>query len=262
MHKSAQRRWQTALRPPSNIAARAALLAAAGALVLAGCAQEGAQDAAAPRADAASGPAALEEELPVMGPERVILGFGDSLMAGYGLAEAEGYPEVLQRSLRGRGVNARVIDAGVSGETTAGGRERIGFVLDNVEGQIDLAIIELGGNDLLRQLPPDQARQNLAAIIKEVQSREIPVLLMGMRAPPNLGGDYVTAFDAIYPGLAEEYGTALVPFFMESVYDRPRLMQGDRVHPTAEGIEEMVAATVDAVEDALPDPASEAGRAP
>ncbi len=188
-----------------------------------------------------------------MGPERIILGFGNSLMAGYNVEEQQGYPEVLERALRGRGINASVIDAGVSGDTTAAGRQRIGFVLDNAQGNIDLAIIELGGNDLLRGISPEQTRENLAAIIEEVQSRDIPVLLMGMRAPPNLGVDYVGQFDGMYPALADQYGTALVPFFMEPVFDNPDLMQDDRVHPTAAGIEDMVAATLDAVIAALPD---------
>ena len=242
MSKLVQRRWAATVRASSIIAPLA--------LALSACGSE------APVPEGEPPAAMLEEPLPVMGPERVILGFGDSLMAGYGVEEDEGYPEVLERSLRGRGVNARVIDAGVSGDTTAAGRQRIAFVLDNaVSGpgyDIDLAIIELGGNDLLRTIPPEQTRENLAAIIEEVQSRGIPVLLMGMRAPPNLGAQFVTQFDAIYPELAAQYGTALVPFYMEPVYDQPDLMQDDRVHPTAEGLELMVAATVDQVVAALP----------
>lgn len=188
----------------------------------------------------------------MMGPERVILGFGDSLMAGYGVAEDQGYPEVLERALRGRGVNARVIDAGVSGDTTAAGSQRIAFVLDNAQADIDLAIIELGGNDLLRGIDVAQTRANLAAIIEEVRSRDIPVLLMGMRAPPNLGAGYLQQFDGIYQDLADEYDVALVPFFMEPVFNQPNLMQDDGIHPTAEGLQAMVAATVDEVEAALP----------
>lgn len=194
----------------------------------------------------------LEAPLPVMGPERVILGFGDSLMAGNGVEEQQGYPEGLERALRGRGINARVIDAGVSGDTTAAGRERIAFVLDNAAAEIDLAIVELGGNDMLRGIGPAQTRANLEAIIEEVQSRDIPVLLLGMRAPPNLGVQYVEEFDGMYPQLAEQYDTGLVPFFMEPVYDQPQLMQDDRIHPTAEGLELMVAASVETVAAALP----------
>ncbi|WP_338241006.1 arylesterase [Aurantiacibacter hainanensis] len=219
-------------------------------LALAACGSE--TPVAEPGATAAPA-SALEEPMPVMGPERVILGFGNSLMAGYNVDEEQGYPETLERALRGRGINARVIDAGVSGDTTAAGRQRIGFVLDNAEADIDLAIIELGGNDLLRGIDVEQTRENLGAIIEEVQSRGIPVLLMGMRAPPNLGVEYVGQFDGLYPALSQQYDTALVPFFMEPVYDQPELMQDDRIHPTAEGLEAMVAATVDDVAAALPD---------
>lgn len=219
------------------------------ALALAACGEEAAVAGAEPdQADET----VLEEPLPVMGPERVILGFGDSLMAGYGVEEQQGYPEGLERALRGRGINARVIDAGVSGDTTDAGRQRIAFVLDNAGAEIDLAIIELGGNDMLRGIMPDQTLANLQAIIGEVQSRDIPVLLLGMRAPPNMGAQYVAQFDSIYSTLAADYGTALVPFFMEPVYDQPQLMQQDRIHPTAEGLELMVAATVDQVAAALP----------
>ena len=196
---------------------------------------------------------ALEEALPIMGPEQTILAFGDSLFAGYQLAEEEGYPERLESVLRGRGINARVIDAGVSGNTTAAGLQRIAFVLDNLEEAPDLAIVELGGNDLLRRIPPEEARANLEGILTELAARDIPVLLMGMRAPPNLGPDYQAAFDGMYPALAEEYDAALVPFFLESIYQRSELIMEDRVHPTAEGIEVLVGATVDDVVAALPE---------
>lgn len=228
---------------------RASSIIAPLALALAACGEEAPVAGAEP---ASIDETELEAPLPVMGPERVILGFGDSLMAGYGVEEQQGYPEGLERALRGSGINARVIDAGVSGDTTAAGRERIAFVLDNTAAEIDLAIIELGGNDMLRGITPDQTRANLTAIIEEVQSRDIPVLLLGMRAPPNLGVEYVAEFDSMYPQLAEQYETALVPFFMEPVYDQPQLMQDDRIHPTAEGLELMVAASVETVAAALP----------
>ena len=199
----------------------------------------------------------LEAPLPVVGPERVILAFGDSLFAGYDLAEDEGYPEQLEDVLRARGINARVIDAGVSGDTTAAGAQRIGFVLDNAGVVPELAIVELGGNDLLRAIAPSQTRANLTAILTELQRREIPVLLMGMRAPPNMGAQFQAEFDALYPELAEQFGVPLVPFFLDSVYARPELILPDRIHPTAQGVETLVAATVDDVVGALPDsPAS------
>jgi acyl-CoA thioesterase-1 len=146
-----------------------------------------------------------------------------------------------------------VIDAGVSGDTSAAGLQRVEFVLGAQQAQPDLAIVELGGNDLLRGISPAETRENLAAILAELQERGIPVLLMGMRAPPNLGAAYVAEFDSIYPELAERFGAKLVPFLLEPVYDKPELIQSDRIHPTAEGIEAMVAATVDDVERALPE---------
>ncbi|WP_246021518.1 arylesterase [Alteraurantiacibacter aquimixticola] len=218
------------------------------ALALAACGAE------APVAEAeASEPAPIDEELPVIGEQRTILAFGDSLFAGYDLAEDEGYPERLQAVLRVRGINARVIDAAVSGNTTAAGLQRISFVLDNLEETPDLAMVELGGNDLLRGITPDQTRENLAAILTALAERDIPVLLMGMRAPPNMGVQYQEEFDGLYPILAEEFDTALVPFFLEPVFDKPELILPDRIHPTAEGIEEIVAATVDQVVAALPE---------
>ena len=150
-------------------------------------------------------------------------------------------------------MNARVTDAGVSGDTSAAGRQRIAFVLDSLAAPPDLAIVELGGNDLLRGVSPAETRDNLAAILAELRERRIPVLLMGMRAPPNLGAAFVREFDGLYSEVAERYGAALVPFFLEPVYDKPELIQDDRIHPTAAGIEALVAATVDDVATALPD---------
>jgi len=219
------------------------------ALALAACGGE----PDAPVAEASQAPAAPEPQQTPSGPERRILALGDSLFAGYGLEDGQGYPDVLQAALQAQGINARVIDAGVSGDTTAAGLQRLRFVLDAQDAPPELAIVELGGNDLLRGIAPSQTRENLTAILTELQKRRIPVLLMGMRAPPNLGEAYVAEFDAIYPALAERFDTALVPFFLESVYDEPSLIQQDRIHPTAEGIEAMVEATVGDVAEALPE---------
>lgn len=210
-------------------------------------------DQQAPAAEATRAAVAAPTALPApRGPERRILAFGDSLFAGYALDDDQGYPEVLQDALRARGINARVIDAGVSGDTTAAGRQRIGFVLDAQPAAPELALVELGGNDVLRGISPAETRENLIAILTELQARRIPVLLMGMRAPPNLGDAFVAEFDGIYPALSKRFGTALVPFFLEPVYDKPALIQQDRIHPTAEGIEAIVAATTDDVAGALP----------
>lgn len=199
---------------------------------------------------AANEPAALEQ--PVMGPERRILAFGDSLFAGYNVAKEDSYPARLEASLRARGINARVTNAGVSGDTTAAGLQRFAFTLDAQEQPPELVVLELGGNDLLRGLSPDQTRANLSAMLAELKQRNIPAILMGMRAPPNLGEDYVAEFDGLYPELAREYGAALVPFFLEAIYDKPEYIQPDRIHPTERGIEELVAATAGNVAEALP----------
>lgn len=196
---------------------------------------------------------AAAAELPVEGPEQTILAFGDSLFAGYRLNPSESYPAQLQAALRAKGINASVQNAGVSGDTTAAGRQRFVFTLDAMEEQPDLLILELGGNDLLRGVSVDQARANLEAMVAEASKRGIAVLLMGMRAPPNYGADYQRQFDAIYPELAEKYGAALVPFFQEPIFDRPDLNQADRIHPTAEGVAALVEATLGDVEAALPE---------
>lgn len=194
----------------------------------------------------------LDDPLPVMGVERQILAFGDSLFAGYNLAEGESYPARLEKALRAQGINARVANAGVSGDTSAAGLQRFVFTLENQAKSPDLVIVELGGNDLLRGLSPKETRANIAAILDELKAQKIPVLLMGMRAPPNMGAAFQQEFDAIYPSLAKEYGVALVPFFLEAVYDKPDLIQQDRIHPTAGGIEEIVAVTAADVAKALP----------
>lgn len=190
--------------------------------------------------------------IPIMGPERHILAFGDSLLAGYGLEDGESYPDRLEQALRARGVNAKIANAGVSGDTTAAGLQRLDFTLKSQATRPDLVIISLGGNDMLRSLPPAQTRENIEAILKRLKDQGIPTVVLGMLAAPNLGRDYAAVFNPIYPQLSEKYGAVLVPFFLQPVIDKPDLMQGDHVHPTAIGIDMIVAATVDDVEDALP----------
>ncbi|MBA4764807.1 MAG: arylesterase [Erythrobacter sp.] len=220
------------------------------ALSLAACGSE-AEDVQI--ADAPSSGTPTPEDIAVEGEERRILAFGDSLFAGYNLAEHEGYPERLERALRQQGINARVIDAGVSGDTSAAGRQRLGFVLDQQAEKPDLVLLELGGNDMLRGIQPADTRANFEEMLEELQSREIPVLLMGMRAPPNYGPEYQQQFDGLYGELASEYDAQLVPFWLESIYQDPSLFQSDRIHPTAEGIDALVADTLDEVRAALPD---------
>jgi acyl-CoA thioesterase-1 len=220
------------------------------ALALAGC-SDGAEDAAPAPEVAADGAPALPA-IPVMGPERRIIAFGDSLFAGYGLDPAQSYPARLEAALRAKGVNAAITKAGVSGDTTAAGLQRLAFTLD-AQGQApDLFILELGGNDLLRGISPEETKANLAQMLTILRERKVPVLLMGMRAPPNYGPEYQAQFDAIYRDLAKEYGAALIPFWLETIYREPELFQDDRIHPTAEGIEQLVGATLAEVEAALP----------
>lgn len=227
-------------------------------LALSACGAEAEREEAATAAateDATAGSMAAAE-MPVMGAERNVLAFGNSLFAGYNVDPDESYPARLEAALRAQGINARVANAGVSGDTTAAGRQRLAFTLDAQESKPELVILELGGNDLLRGIEPAETRANLEAMLQELQSRDIPVLLMGLVAPPNYGPEFQQAYDAIYPELAESYDAELVPFFLEPVYQRPDLIQADRIHPTAQGIEALVAATADDVAAALPDAAS------
>lgn len=216
---------------------------------LAGCRNEA--PAPDPAASGTPGPSA-SASAEVSGPQIDVLAFGDSLFAGYGLADpALAYPARLEASLRERGRNVRVVNAGVSGDTTAAGRQRLAFTLDAQPTKPDLVLLELGGNDLLRGLPPEQTRENLSAMLAELQKRDIPVVLMSLQAPPNYGARWQAQFDAIYPELAREFGAELVPFVTAAVFADAGMLQADRVHPTARGVDALVAATRAAIADAL-----------
>jgi len=166
-----------------------------------------------------------------------ILAFGDSLTAGYGLPKNEGFPAVLQAALRARGIAATVIDGGVSGDTTAGGRARLEWSL---AANPDFVIVELGANDALRGLDPAATEANLDAILTRLKQRGLPVLLAGMLAPPNLGEDYGKRFNGLYPRLAERHKVALYPFFLDGVALQATLNQGDGLHPNARGVAAIV----------------------
>ena len=203
-------------------------------ILLSGC-----DNAPPPPADdrgTADTPAAPRDAPRPAGPERLILAFGDSLYAGYGLARGEALPDRLQTRLRADRINATVVNAGVSGDTTADGRRRLAFSLDNLKRKPDLVLLGLGGNDVLRQIPPAETRANMTAMMDELKRRDIRVLLTGMKAPPNLGADYVRPFDAIWPDLETRDRAALYPFILDGVIGRPELVQRDHVHPTATGI--------------------------
>lgn len=227
-------------------------------LALAGCSDSAGDAANAPEM-AEDGKPALPT-LPVMGPERKVIAFGDSLFAGYGLDPRDAYPEKLENALRAKGINADVINAGVSGDTTAAGLQRLEFTLAAQETPPALFILELGGNDLLRGLKPAETKANLGKMLAILKREKVPVLLMGMRSPPNYGPEYQAQFDAIYADLAKEYGAKLIPFWLEAIYREPALFQSDKIHPTADGVERLVAATLGQVEGALP-PASGASPA-
>ncbi|WP_425497505.1 arylesterase [Hoeflea ulvae] len=166
-----------------------------------------------------------------------LVGFGDSLMAGYQLQGEEGFPAQLQAALQQRGHDVEIIDAGVSGDTTSGGLARLDWSIP--EG-VDGVILELGANDALRGLPPETSRENLEAMITRLKQRGIAVMLAGMLAPPNLGTEYEAAFNAIYPELASKHDVLLYPFFLDGVTGDPALQLPDGMHPNANGISKMV----------------------
>ncbi len=165
--------------------------------------------------------------------ERVLLVFGDSLSAAYGLRTDEGWVPQLQKRLSQQGYGYRVVNASSSGETTAGGRARLARALDTHDP--DLVILELGANDGLRGLPVPTARENLAAMIRAAQQRNAKVLLVGILMPPNYGARYAESFSGMYPQLAAEFKVPLVPFLLEGVALDQNLMQADGMHPNAAG---------------------------
>ena len=167
---------------------------------------------------------------------KLVLAFGDSLTAGYRLKPGESFPAQLEARLRRDGYKVSVRNAGVSGETTAQGRKRLGWVLQSLKAKPDLVILELGANDMLRGIDPDQTTANLSAMLVELKKRQIPVLLAGMLAAPNLGKDYRRRFDAVYPAVAKRHGVSLYPFFLAGVVGKPTLHLGDGIHPTGAGV--------------------------
>lgn len=180
-------------------------------------------------------------------PFRVV-GFGDSLMAGYGLGPGEGFPEKLEAALRARGHDVVIANAGVSGDTTSGGLSRLDW---SIPDGTQLVILELGANDMLRGIDPGLVEQNLDKMLTRLKERNIPVLLAGMVAAPNLGHAYGEQFGTIYPRLAEKYGATLYPFFLDGVAGDPKLLLEDGMHPNAAGIDRMVERALPTVEKAI-----------
>jgi len=166
-----------------------------------------------------------------------IVALGDSLTAGYGLPEADAFPVRLQAWLKSHGLDAQVVNAGVSGDTTAGGLARLDWSL---AGKVDAVLVELGANDALRGLDPGEAKGNLDEILTKLEERKLPVLLLGMRSPANWGKGYRDDFDAIYPELAQAHHLPLYPFFLDGVALQQDLNQADGLHPNARGVEVIV----------------------
>jgi acyl-CoA thioesterase-1 len=189
---------------------------------------------------------------------RRILAFGDSLTAGPGLPVEDTLPAQIQKMLKAKGRDVEVVNAGVSGDTTAMGLDRIEYAL--TAEPVDVALLELGANDMLNGMPPKDARANLSKMIETFQSKGVTVVLAAMVSSNNWGQAYREEFDSIYPDLATRYGVTMVPFFMEGVWGDPALLIGDGVHPNAAGVKKIAAKIVPYVEKALA--SSGAGKAP
>jgi len=181
----------------------------------------------------------------------LVLAFGDSLTAGYGLDQGLGFAPQLQATLRRHGIAATVVDGGVSGDTSEAGKARLGWTLDGLERKPDLVILELGANDMLRGLDPGLTENNLDTMLVELRRRQIPVLLAGMRAAPNLDPAYVARFDAIYPALATRHGVRSYPFFLDGVAAQQGMQQADGMHPTFAGVKRIVTGITPGVNQAL-----------
>jgi acyl-CoA thioesterase I len=177
-------------------------------------------------------------------PIKIVV-LGDSLSAGFGLSAADAFPTKLQKALKNKGIDVDMVNAGVSGDTTSGGRDRLDW---SVPEGTDGVILELGANDALRGTDPSVTRGALSDIVNRLSARGIAVLLCGMLAPPNYGPDYAARFDRIYPDLANSLGIALYPFFLDGVAAEAKLNQPDGIHPTAQGVDIIVTRIMPTVE--------------
>ena len=183
--------------------------------------------------------------LPASARERTVLVFGDSLVAGLGLDAGDGFVPQMQAALDKANAGATLVNGGVSGDTTATAVDRLGWALGD---PYDGVFLELGANDMLQGVPVDTVRQNLEAILSALSARKLPVFLAGMEANRGLGADYAAAFDALYPALAQKYGATLYPFFLDGVAADAALNQADGMHPTAAGVDRIVARILPTVE--------------
>ena len=194
----------------------------------------------------AEGPSGSESKNDAKPIKMVVL--GDSLSAGLGLSANDAFPAKLQKALKDKGINVDMTNAGVSGDTASGGRDRLDW---SVPEGTDAVIVELGANDALRGLDPAVTRAALTDIVKRLKSRGIAVMLCGMVAPPNYGSDYAARFNSIYPDLGREFDVPLYPFFLAGVAANSKLNQADGIHPTAEGVDIIVNNVLPAVETFL-----------
>lgn len=192
---------------------------------------------------------------PAAAAQKTVIALGDSLTEGYGLIDGDGFVPQLRAWLKAQGHDVHVINAGVSGDTTAGGLSRIDWTLSD---KADAVIVELGANDMLRGLPVSEVKKNLDGILSAIQAKGLPILLIGVKAPANYGPDYQQNFDAVFPALAQKYHAILVPDFfaaLKAVGETPaamqEYMQGDGLHPTAAGVKKIVAAIGPKVEELL-----------
>ncbi|ERM01083.1 hydrolase GDSL [Brucella intermedia 229E] len=201
-------------------------------------------------AQAQEEPTGLEDALPTEQLSQIrIVGFGDSLMAGYLLPSNAAFPQQLEKALNDKGVEVSIENAGVSGDTTTGGLSRIDW---SVPDGTDLVILELGANDALRGIEPDITEKNLDEMLARLKQRGISVILAGMMAPPNMGKDYAARFNPIYPKLAQKYGVPLYPFFLDGVATKKDLLLEDGMHPPNEkGVETMVSNFMPTIEKSL-----------
>jgi len=191
----------------------------------------------------------------VLAADYTILAFGDSLTAGYGLDPEQAFPRQLEQALRQQGHDVRVINGGVSGDTSSGGLSRLDWVLSGLkDGKPDLVILELGANDALRGIPPDITRDNMAKMLAILEKTKITTLIAGMIAPPNMGPDYGAAFNRIFPELAAQYHDTLYPFFLDGVAGNARLNQRDAMHPNARGVAIIVGKMMPYILQALKNP--------
>lgn len=177
-----------------------------------------------------------------------ILAFGDSLTAGLGVDPGDAFPAKLEAALKSRGHDIVITNAGVSGDTTTAGAERLDWALGD---KVDAVILELGANDALRGIDPQQTEKALDRILTELQARKLPVLFAGMMAPRNLGPDYGQKFDALFPRLAQKHGVLFYPFFLDGVAAEPALNQPDGLHPNSKGVDMIVSRILPITEDLL-----------